>query len=204
MDVNFIFAIVILIFSVILHEVAHGYAAELLGDPTARLQGRLTLNPIAHIDPFGTLILPAISYLFGGFIIGWAKPVPFNPYNLSNQRWGEAIVAGAGPATNIIIALIFGLILRFDSAHFSTTTVAIMTTIVFINLVLAVFNLVPLPPLDGSKILFSVAPNKLADLRRFMERYGLLIVLIFVFFLWPYIVPVVSWLFFLITGSTSI
>ena len=200
MAVNFIFSIVILIFSVILHEVAHGFAAEMLGDPTARLQGRLTLNPLAHIDPFGSIILPAISYLFGGFIIGWAKPVPYNPYNLRNQRWGEAIVAGAGPATNIGIALIFGLFLRFSGIPVSVTILTIISTIVLINLVLAIFNLVPIPPLDGSKILFSIAPNKLANFRRFMERYSLLVILFFIFFLWQFILPIVYWLFALITG----
>ena len=200
MDVNFIFSIIILIFSVILHEVAHGFAAEMLGDPTARLQGRLTLNPLAHIDLFGSIVLPAISYLFGGFIIGWAKPVPYNPYNLRNQRWGEAIVAGAGPATNIGIALIFGLFLRFSSSSVTATLLSIVSTIVIINLVLAIFNLVPIPPLDGSKILFSIAPNKLASFRAFMEKYSLFVVLFFIFFLWQLILPIVYWLFTLITG----
>lgn len=200
MDVNFIFSIIVLIFSVILHEVAHGFAAEMLGDPTARLQGRLTLNPLAHIDLFGSIILPVISYFSGGFIIGWAKPVPYNPYNLKNQRWGEAIVAGAGPATNISIALIFGLFLRFSGASVSATLLAIVSTIVIINLVLAIFNLVPIPPLDGSKILFSIAPNRLANFRAFMERYSLLVILFFIFFLWQLILPIVYWLFTLITG----
>ena len=200
MDVNFIFSIIILIFSVILHEVAHGFAAEMLGDPTARLQGRLTLNPLAHIDLFGSIILPAISYFFGGFIIGWAKPVPYNPYNLKNQRWGEAIVAGAGPATNIGIALIFGLFLRFSGASVSATLLGIISTIVLINLVLALFNLVPIPPLDGSKILFSIAPNKLASFRTVMEKYSLFVILFFIFFLWQFILPIVYWIFALITG----
>ena len=200
MDVNFIFSIIVLIFSVILHEVAHGFAAEMLGDPTARLQGRLTLNPLAHIDLFGSIILPVISYFSGGFIIGWAKPVPYNPYNLKNQRWGEAIVAGAGPATNISIALIFGLFLRFSGTSVSATLLAIVSTIVIINLVLAIFNLVPIPPLDGSKILFSIAPNRLANFRAFMERYSLLVILFFIFFLWQLILPIVYWLFTLITG----
>jgi len=201
MVVNFIFSIIILIFSVILHEVAHGYAAELQGDPTARLQGRLTLNPIKHIDPIGSIVVPAVSYFLGGFIIGWAKPVPYNPYNLKNQRWGEAIVAAAGPLTNIVIALIFGLFLRFGPvSSLSDTTVTLIGTIVRINLILAVFNLMPIAPLDGSKLLFSIAPNTMARFRTFMERYSIVFVLIFVFILWQFIVPVVYWLFTLITG----
>ncbi len=199
MDVNFIFPIVVLIFSVILHEVAHGFAAEMLGDPTARLQGRLTLNPLVHIDLFGSILLPLISYFSTPthFIIGWAKPVPYNPYNLRNQRWGEAIVAAAGPVTNIVIALVFGLYLRFALV---SSSFGIITTIVIINLVLAVFNLVPIPPLDGSKILFSIAPNRLANFRAVFERYSLIIILFFIFFLWQYILPLVSLLFTLITG----
>src|SRR3989344_934990 len=112
MQIDFIFSIIILIFSVVIHEVSHGYAAYLQGDNTARFQGRLTLNPFKHLEWFGSFILPAMSYLFGGFIIGWAKPVPFNPYNLRNQRWGEAIVAFAGPLSNFCIALILGLLIR--------------------------------------------------------------------------------------------
>src|SRR3977135_632093 len=109
MDINFVFSIIILIFSVIIHEVSHGYAAYLQGDNTAKYAGRLTLNPLKHLEWFGSFILPLMSYLLGGFIIGWAKPVPFNPYNLRNQRWGEALVALAGPASNICIAVFFAI-----------------------------------------------------------------------------------------------
>src|ERR1700750_249745 len=102
------------LFSVIIHEVSHGYAALMQGDRTAEYEGRLTLNPLKHIDPVGTLILPILSLMLpGSFLFGWAKPVPFNPYNLRNQRWGEAIVVIAGPLSNIVIALIFGLFIRF-------------------------------------------------------------------------------------------
>src|SRR6185369_136655 len=113
MTTDFIFSIIILIFSVIIHEVSHGYAAYMQGDNTAKYAGRLTLNPLKHLEWFGSFFLPVISYFLGGFIIGWAKPVPFNPYNLRNHRWGEALVAVAGPAANILIALIFGLSIRF-------------------------------------------------------------------------------------------
>jgi Zn-dependent protease len=201
MDVNFIFSIVILIFSVILHEISHGYAAEMQGDPTARIQGRLTLNPLRHIDPLGSIIVPFLSYISGGFLVGWAKPVPFNPYNLRNQRWGEAIVAVAGPLMNIAIALIFGLFIRsYPIATLPFGIVNLIGSIVIINLVLAIFNLVPIPPLDGSKILFALFPNRLSPLRATLERNSFILILILIFFLWQWIVPLVFWLFTLITG----
>lgn len=202
MDVNFIFTIAVLLFSVVLHEISHGYAAEMQGDPTARMQGRLTLNPIKHIDPIGSILVPLFLFLSNAsFLIGWAKPVPFNPYNLRNQRWGEAIVAIAGPSMNILIALIFGLFLRFyPIMTLAPQIVDLIVSIVVINLVLAVFNMVPVPPLDGSKILFALFPNSLMPLRAFLEKYSFALVLILVFFLWKWIVPVVFGLFYLITG----
>ena len=186
------------------HEVAHGYAAYWLGDSTAKYQGRLTLNPIKHIDPFGSVILPLLLAISGtSFIIGWAKPVPYNPYNLRNQRWGEAIVAFAGPLSNIIIALFFGLALRFALASefiVNVSLVEITSLIILINLLLAIFNLVPIPPLDGSKILFSFLPAGGGAVRGFLERYGFFIVLFFIFFLWTYVSPIIIFLFRLITG----
>jgi len=201
MQIDFIFSILILIFSVVVHEVSHGYSAYLLGDNTARFQGRLTLNPLKHLEWFGSFILPTLSYLFGGFIMGWAKPVPFNPYNLRNQRWGEAIVAFAGPLANICIALFFGLLMRFGFAEsFGPDFFYISSMIVLINLVLATFNLVPIPPLDGSKILFSILPYKMQYIRDFLEQNGIFVLLFFVFFLWQLILPLVSLEFYLITG----
>ena len=136
--------ILVLIMSVVVHEVAHGYMASYLGDDTARYQGRLTLNPLEHLDPVGSFIIPLISFTFGGFIIGWAKPVPYNPYNLRSSRRSEALVAAAGPASNLILALIFWLAL--GPGNFFTA----------INVTLAIFNLIPIPPLDGSKILAAI------------------------------------------------
>jgi len=206
MDIQFIFAIIILIMSVVIHEVSHGYTAELFGDPTARLAGRLTLNPVKHLDPVGSFLVPVASYFLGGFIIGWAKPVPYNPYNLSNQRWGTALVAAAGAISNLIIALVFGLLMRFaiplgigTEAFFT-----ISTLIVFINLILAVFNLIPIPPLDGSKVLFSILPYNLRGVQEFMERYWIFFILAFIFFFWQLILPVVFWLFSIITGNSII
>ncbi len=201
MQIDLIFSIIILIISVIIHEVSHGYAAYFQGDNTAKYAGRLNLNPLNHLEWFGSFILPIMSYLFGGFIIGWAKPVPFNPYNLRNQKWGEAIVALAGPLSNICIALFFGLLIRFGVLHqFGQAFVYIGSMIVLINLILATFNLVPIPPLDGSKILFSLLPYSMRNTRTFLEKNGFFLLLFFIFFLWQFLLPLVSWEFTLITG----
>jgi Zn-dependent protease len=193
-----LFGIVILILSVVIHEVSHGYAAEALGDPTARLQGRLTLNPMRHLDPVGSVLVPLITWFAGGFILGWAKPVPYNPYNLRMGRWGEALVAAAGPASNIVLALVFGMVMRF--APVTGTLLEVLSFVVLINIVLAIFNLVPIPPLDGSKILFAFLPYRYGAIRAFLERYGLIVVFLFIFFLWRLLIPIIGFLFAVITG----
>lgn len=185
--------------SVVIHEVSHGFAALALGDPTAKYQGRLTLNPLAHLDPVGSFLVPIIGYLTGGFIIGWAKPVPFNPYNLKNQKWGEALVAVAGPLSNLALALVFGLIFKFFGPNLGQS-VGLVSFVVLINITLAIFNLVPIPPLDGSKILFAILPYRLQHIRDSLERYGLVLALIFVFFFWQLLNPIVKYLFALFTG----
>ncbi|OHA92270.1 MAG: hypothetical protein A3J09_02200 [Candidatus Zambryskibacteria bacterium RIFCSPLOWO2_02_FULL_51_21] len=199
---EFVFQIAILIMSVVIHEVSHGYAASYLGDETARWQGRLTLNPLKHLDPVGSFVVPVIAYLTGGFIFGWAKPVPYNPYNLRPGRWSEAIVAAAGPISNLSIALIFGFILRsgVTLGWASQSFVTITAIVVFINIVLAIFNLVPIAPLDGSKLLYALFPENTLKFRQFFERYGLMLVLFFIFFLWSYLFPVIAFVFRLITG----
>ena len=194
------FSLIILIFSVIIHEVSHGYAALFLGDRTAQDQGRLTLNPLKHIDPIGSIIFPALSMLLGGFVFGWAKPVPFNPYNLRNRKWGEAIVAIAGPASNFLIAIVFGLTLRFSAALAASAAAGLLATIVIVNLMLGTFNLIPIPPLDGSRILFTLLPQKLEKIHRIFDRYGLIIIILLIFILAPIASIVTSWLFTLITG----
>lgn len=197
---DFIFTIALLIMSVVIHEVSHGYAANALGDPTAKLAGRLTLNPAKHLDMFGSFIVPVLGFFAGGFIFGWAKPVPYNPYNLSNQRWGEAAVAAAGPIVNILIAVIFGLIIRFGIGTLPASFIEIAGLLVLINLILAFFNLIPIPPLDGSKILFAILPQHMRGLRMQLEQYGFFLVLIFVFVLWGSIAPFVFNIFSLLTG----
>lgn len=202
------FQLVILIFSVVIHEVSHGLAAQALGDPTARYAGRLTLNPLRHLDPVGSFFVPLASFLLGGIVIGWAKPVPYNPYLLRvrNREIGSAVVGAAGPAANIALALLFGLAVR--SLNVWTTQVGalgpplieITSAIVLTNLFLAVFNLVPIPPLDGSKVLFSLLPAEWHALRVFLEHYGFLLLLVFIFSFAGLITPLVGFLFRVLTG----
>ena len=185
--------IVALVFSVVLHEMAHGYAANWLGDPTARLQGRLSGNPLVHIDPLMSVIIPGLLVLTNSPILfGAAKPVPYNPYNFTNQKWGEAIVAAAGPAMNVAIAIIFAVLVQnAEIFNLSDTFVALAVQIIMLNIFLAIFNLMPIPPLDGSKILPKFLPYSLAvgyeRFRQVFERNLLIsfaaIIFIFVFVL---------------------
>jgi Zn-dependent protease len=157
-----ILSVIVLVFSVVIHEVAHGWMANRLGDPTARYAGRLTLNPIPHIDPFWSLLLPAaLIFSNSPIVLGAAKPVPYNPHNLPG-RWGEALVALAGPATNLGIAIVFGILMRAGLGGDDKDVLMLLFMIVQTNVVLAIFNLVPIPPLDGSKIASAVLPRQIA------------------------------------------
>ncbi len=199
--VNTIFYIAILLMSVVIHEVSHGFVAEYFGDKTARVAGRLTLNPLKHLDWFGSILLPIIMYATIGFAFGWAKPVPYNPDNLSNRKWGTISVAAAGVLANFFIAILFGLLIRFTA---NTSLPAgfyfITTSIVIVNLALAIFNLVPIPPLDGSKILFQLLPRNLYVIEETLSRYGLIFLLIFVFFLSNFLGPILAFLYHFLTG----
>lgn len=204
---EYVFLIVILIFSIVIHEVSHGAMANYLGDPTAKYAGRLTLNPIRHLDPIGSVILPIFLILMakltgGGIIFGWAKPVPINPYNFKDQKYGSAKTALAGPGANLAIALIFGLSLRFLPILSAVPGFYIIFSyIVYINILLAVFNLLPIPPLDGSHILFTFLPYSMQNIKIFLSQFGLFILLFIIFFLFRWLVLIINWIFSLIVGS---
>ena len=189
-----IITILILIVSIVIHEVAHGVAALWQGDRTARDAGRLTLNPIPHIDIVGSIILPVSMFLLGiPFLFGYAKPVPINPYNFRNIKYGEALVAFAGPLVNIIFVAIFTIILHTVPMNAGYTLVTQM--IILTNLVLALFNLMPIPPLDGSKILFAFIPQKFYTFRKTLENKGFLFWFIIIILIWQVFQPLTYWIF---------
>jgi Zn-dependent protease len=191
---------IILFYSIIIHEIFHGFIALWLGDATAKYAGRLTLNPISHVDPVGSILVPLIMYYSVGFVFGWAKPVPYNPYNLKNQKWGPALVALGGPASNISIAIVFAILARLVSIpgnlkidimknflDFSSIASVIQGSlgailfeifliIITINVFLAFFNLIPIPPLDGSKLFFAILPIKIETMA-ILEQFGFVFLL---------------------------
>jgi Zn-dependent protease len=184
MDILFaLISLVILIFSAILHEIAHGYVAERLGDPTARISGRLTLNPKSHIDLYMTIILPLITFLssHGSVILGGAKPVPVDPYNLRDGRKDLALVSLAGPLTNIIIAILASIALRLIP-NLNQIIGIILFYIVHLNLLLGIFNLLPIPPLDGSKIFSLLFSERTAEAYMSLQSIGFLILIVLLFF----------------------
>jgi len=180
-----LFSLIILFFSIMLHEIAHGSVAYSLGDPTAKYAGRLTLNPMKHIDLFGTILLPLFLIVIRSpFLIGWAKPVPINPYNFRDQKWGTLKVALAGPLTNFFVAVVFAFAIRFFPSFLPLPELLIklLAIIAFYNFLWGFFNLVPLFPLDGSHILFSFLPPAAYKAQIFLQRYGTFILLLLIFF----------------------
>ena len=220
--INFIFSIAILILSVVVHEVSHGYVAYLLGDPTAKRAGRLSMNPLKHLDLTGSFIVPLMLVLLkSSFVFGWAKPVPYNPYNLKNQKWGPGLEAISGPLSNFLIAGVFGLVALFlpldptakteiglaavngaaiFGAGYAPALFYFSSMVVWINVFLGIFNLIPIPPLDGSKVLFSFLPYKWTNAQIFLEKYGFFILLFFLFSFSSVLLPVVFFLFRLFLG----
>ncbi|MCR4275363.1 MAG: site-2 protease family protein [Candidatus Wolfebacteria bacterium] len=200
----FVFQLITLIASVIIHEVSHGFVAYRLGDSTAKDMGRLTLNPLKHLDFFGSFLFPLVLFLFGSPILfGWAKPVPYNPYNLKDPQKGGGLIAAAGPLSNLSVAVIFGFILKFFSMSgmVDSPLFLFLQIIILINISLAIFNLVPIPPLDGSKILFAFLPPRFSKAQIFLEQYGFMFLLLFIFFGIRLIQPIISKLFMFLGGG---
>lgn len=201
-----IFQFLVFIFSVMVHEVSHGLMALKLGDDTAKDLGRLNLNPAKHLDFFGSFVLPFILVITNSPVIfGWAKPVPYNPNNLKNPKIGAALIGAAGPLSNIFIAVIFGILLRLAGPAVELNPnlaplILFFNVIIFINLLLAVFNLVPIPPLDGSKLLFALLPSQSYRLQRLLEQYGLVILLLFLFIGFGLLIPIIQGLHAVLVG----
>lgn len=195
-----VFVILVLLFSIVAHEVSHGYAALALGDKTALYAGRLTLNPLKHIDPIGSILVPIMT-LLAGFGFGWAKPVPYNPAFLRDKRWGDTKVALAGPLTNFGIALVFAMMARFFVGIFPEQAISLIIVVVWVNIALGVFNMIPVPPFDGSKLLLNLLPYRYRYVFDYMERYWFAILLIIVLFAGQIVSPLVRILFSLFMGG---
>jgi Zn-dependent protease len=204
---DIVFLILAFASAVIVHEVSHGWVADRLGDPTARLSGRLTLNPIPHIDIYGTIIVPLLLFFFHSpFIFGWAKPVPIDPYNLKNPRKDTALISLAGPASNLLMAGIAAILIAVFPASFN-----ILIFFVTFNVALAVFNLIPIHPLDGGKILIGILPDKEArELDAFLNRFGMILLFFIIFPIFngsslisPIIIPIINFILNLLVPGLS-
>ncbi len=196
-----IFYIVVILYSVTIHEVSHGLMANSLGDPTAKNLGRLSLNPIKHLDLFGSILLPFFLFLTTGFAFGYAKPVPYNPNNLNDRKYGPVKVAIAGPLSNLVLALLFGLSIRFIPGAFSSPLVQnLFSNIVLMNLSLAVFNMFPVPPLDGHWLLMAFLPPSMDAVKVYIYRNSFILFPVFLIVFMVFVSPLIFWLFKLITG----
>lgn len=188
--------IVLFFFSVVIHEVAHGLMAYKCGDNTAKAMGRITLNPLPHIDMFGTIILPAMMFFLGGFIIGWAKPVPINPYNFHDVKKCTIKVGASGILANFALSIIMSLIIwvlnlmGFQKTVSGINIIAFLAAGVSINIVLGIFNLIPIPPLDGSRIVSSLLPVKLAQKYDSISSFGFIILIFTIRIIWPVVITI--------------
>ena len=189
--ISIIILVILLLYSIIIHEISHGYTAYKLGDPTAKYSGRLTLNPIAHIDPIGTILIPVILIIsHSSILFGWAKPVPINPYSFKNPQKDMAWVGLAGPASNLCIAFLLSLIVKILPFSYLSY---ILTQAAVINIVLSVINLIPIPPLDGSRIVSGMLSREMAYQYSKIEPYGIILAYIFiVVFFRALILPIVG------------
>ena len=208
MDYNLLATALILILCAMIHEIMHGYTAYYLGDVTARDAGRLSWNPIRHIDIVGSLIVPAfLMYVKTGYIFAWAKPVPFDTEKLEDKKWGAAFVGVAGPATNIILALFGGVLIRFSkpfgiAGH--PILLGIIVTFIVLNLVLAFFNLIPLPPLDGHHVSFALMGDRFSKLKDILQSYWPFFLIPCMVLIWKFSGPVIETMFSIVVGAASL
>lgn len=194
-----IITLLVILVSMTIHEAMHAFMGYFLGDQTAKAEGRLSLNPIRHIDPFLTILLPLVLLMLGAPVFGGAKPVPFNPHKVRFGEWGVALVAIVGPLTNLVLAFTFfgiGVSLGFvDKFGFSPSLIGVMLqTFVFVNLGFFAFNMIPIPPLDGSRVLYALAPDFVRGFMRQVEQYGLVIIMVLVMVGSPFISLFMNWL----------
>lgn len=194
-----IITLLVILVSMTIHEAMHAFMGYFLGDQTAKAEGRLSLNPIRHIDPFLTILLPLVLLMLGAPVFGGAKPVPFNPHKVRFGEWGVALVAIVGPLTNLVLAFTFfgiGVSLGFvDKFGFSPSLIGVMLqTFVFVNLGFFAFNVIPIPPLDGSRVLYTLAPDFVRNFMRQVEQYGLVIIMALVMVGSPFISLCMNWL----------
>jgi Zn-dependent protease len=194
-----IISFIIFIYSIILHEIAHGWMAERLGDPTARISGRLTLNPLSHLDPIMSVLLPLfLLFTRSPFVIGAAKPIPIDPYNLRSPQKDMGLIGLAGPATNLLLALLFGGLGRLLTGNAALVFLPLLANATLLNIVLAIFNLIPVPPLDGGRVLVALLPHRFGETLMSLESFGIFIVLFLLLF--PNPIFSLQGLIFRITG----